>query len=182
MRSSAAPPGPREALWIDPPWAPGRQLKSPTIIEMVLIHGFLVNRRSSLWGVWAAPGSPGQLANICGGCFAPPMFLQGFLRFWGRTDPKICDLRLTIKACIKNPSVVALLQSLIITNPNFVKVGSRSFSGSGWPRGPRRPFQKGGGLRPPRFAKDSGAPEAPPPPPPPSQNESRNCQDDNHND
>ncbi len=57
-------------------------------------------------------------------------------------------------ACIL--SVAVLFEGML----NSLRVINRSFRGSGRPRGPRRPFQNVGGLRPPPFARVSGAPGA----------------------
>ncbi len=47
---------------------------------------------------------------------------------------------------------------------NFIRIGNRSFWGSGRPRGPRRPFQTVGGFAP-HLLEGSPGPRGPPRPP-----------------
>jgi hypothetical protein len=68
-----------------------------------LIHDFWSCRRSSIFGVWAAPGAPHTTPK--GGGLRPPPSEMAFAAAGAAQTLKISDFRTAQKSCIKNPSV-----------------------------------------------------------------------------
>ncbi len=73
-----------------------------------LIHGVWAGRKSSIFGVWAAPAAPKTIPK--GGGLRPPPFGMVFGASGAAQTPNIDDSRPAQKPCIKNPTVKSVQQ------------------------------------------------------------------------
>ncbi len=88
-----------------------------------LIHGFWAGRKSSTFGVWAAPAAPKAIPE--GGGLRPPFFGTFFGAAGAAPTPQIDDFRPAQKPCIQNPSVSSCLaQGIQGTWPAMVQLVS----------------------------------------------------------
>jgi len=74
-----------------------------TTYTTVLIRGFLVDRKSLILGVWAAPAAQKTIPN--GGGFRPPPFGRVVGVAGAAQSPNTDERRSTKKPCVKNPGV-----------------------------------------------------------------------------
>ena len=72
-----------------------------------LIYDFLADRKSSSWGVWAAPGGRDTFQKAGG--LRPPLFWKVSRPPGAAQTPKIDDFRSVKKSDIKNPGVIRYL-------------------------------------------------------------------------